>query len=80
MTIARQPSLGHLPIMLMEEQGLLQKAAASRGVTGLVANYVTLAGGAAMNDGLLSGQIQFAAAACRPSCSSGRRPRARRWP
>ena len=25
--IARQPSLGHLPLMLMEEQGLLQKHA-----------------------------------------------------
>ncbi|MGU3558627.1 hypothetical protein [Methylobacterium radiotolerans] len=32
--IARQPSLGHLPLMLMEEQGLLQKAAMARGVAG----------------------------------------------
>jgi NitT/TauT family transport system substrate-binding protein len=65
-TIARQPSLGHLPLMLMEERGLLQKAAASRGVAGLAATYVTLAGGAAMNDGLLSGQIQFAAGGVPP--------------
>ncbi|GJD59388.1 ABC transporter substrate-binding protein [Methylobacterium dankookense] len=64
--IARQPSLGHLPLMLMEEQGLLQKAAAARGIPGLQAQYVTLAGGAAMNDALLSGQIQFAAGGVPP--------------
>ena len=64
--IARQPSLGHLPLMLMEEQGLLQKAAAARGVAGLQARYLTLAGGAAMNDALLSGQIQFAAGGVPP--------------
>ncbi|MEE7476563.1 ABC transporter substrate-binding protein [Methylobacterium hispanicum] len=64
--IARQPSLGHLPLMLMEEQGLLQKAAAARGVAGLEARYLTLAGGAAMNDALLSGQIQFAAGGVPP--------------
>lgn len=33
-SIARQPSLGHLPLMLMEDQGLLQKHAAARGLTG----------------------------------------------
>ena len=64
--IARQPSLGHLPLMLMEEQGLLQKAAMARGVAGLQARYLTLAGGAAMNDALLSGQIQFAAGGVPP--------------
>ncbi|GJE44576.1 ABC transporter substrate-binding protein [Methylobacterium soli] len=64
--IARQPSLGHLPLMLMEEQDLLQKAAAARGVAGLQARYLTLAGGAAMNDALLSGQIQFAAGGVPP--------------
>ena len=64
--IARQPSLGHLPLMLMEEQGLLQKAAAARGVAGLQARYLTLAGGAAMNDALLSGTIQFAAGGVPP--------------
>jgi NitT/TauT family transport system substrate-binding protein len=64
--IARQPSLGHLPLMLMEEQGLLQKAAAARGLAGLQARYLTLAGGAAMNDALLSGQIQFAAGGVPP--------------
>ena len=64
--IARQPSLGHLPLMLMEERGLLQKAAAARGIAGLQVQYVTLAGGAAMNDALLSGQIQFAAGGVPP--------------
>lgn len=64
--IARQPSLGHLPLMLMEERGLLQKHAAARGLTGIAARFVTLAGGAAMNDALLSGSIQFAAGGVPP--------------
>ncbi|KQO64159.1 ABC transporter substrate-binding protein [Methylobacterium sp. Leaf88] len=65
-TIARQPSLGHLPLMLMEEQGLLQTHAAARGLSGLGVRYVTLAGGAAMNDALLSGSIQFVAGGVPP--------------
>ena len=42
--IARQPSLGHLPLMIMEERELLQKHAAARGITGLKVSYVILAG------------------------------------
>lgn len=65
-TIARQPSLGHLPLMIMEDRGLLEKAAAARGVPNLKARYIKLAGGAAMNDALLSGAIQFAAGGVPP--------------
>ncbi|MCJ2037630.1 ABC transporter substrate-binding protein [Methylobacterium sp. E-041] len=65
-SIARQPSLGHLPLMLMEDQGLLQKHAAARGLSGLGARYITLAGGAAMNDALLSGSVQFVAGGVPP--------------
>ncbi len=36
-------------------------------MTGLQARYLTLAGGAAMNDALLSGTIQFAAGGVPPS-------------
>ena len=64
--IARQPSLGHLPLMLMEDQGLFQKHAAARGLSGLGTRYVTLAGGAAMNDALLSGSVQFVAGGVPP--------------
>lgn len=64
--IARQPSLGHLPLMIMEERGLLQKRAAQRGLAGLAPRFLTLAGGAAMNDALLSGSIQFAAGGVPP--------------
>ncbi len=64
--IARQPSLGHLPLMIMEDRGLLQKEAAKRGITDLKATYVTLAGGAAMNDAILSGAVQFAAGGVPP--------------
>ena len=64
--IARQPSLGHLPLMIMEERGLLQAHAASRGLPGVSARYVTLAGGAAMNDALLSGSVHFVAGGVPP--------------
>ena len=64
--IARQPSLGHLPLMIMEERGLLEKHAAARGLRDLKVRYVTLAGGAAMNDALLSGSIHFAAGGVPP--------------
>ena len=64
--IARQPSLGHLPLMIMEERKLLEKHAAAQGVPNLAARYVTLAGGAAMNDALLSGSIHFAAGGVPP--------------
>ncbi|MCE4226925.1 ABC transporter substrate-binding protein [Methylobacterium sp. C25] len=64
--IARQPSLGHLPLMIMEERELLQKQADARGLGRLNVGYVTLAGGAAMNDALLSNAIQFAAGGVPP--------------
>ena len=64
--IARQPSLGHLPLMIMEDRRLLEKNAAARGVEGLKVSYATLAGGAAMNDALLSNAIQLAAGGVPP--------------
>ncbi|GLS45373.1 ABC transporter substrate-binding protein [Methylobacterium brachythecii] len=64
--IARQPSIGHLPLMIMEERELLQKQAAARGLGRIGVDYVTLAGGAAMNDALLSNAIQFAAGGVPP--------------
>jgi len=65
-TIARQPSLGHLPLMIMQDRGILEKNAAARGIPNLKVNYKTLAGGAAMNDALLSNSIQFAAGGVPP--------------
>jgi NitT/TauT family transport system substrate-binding protein len=65
-TIARQPSLGHLPLMIMQDRKILEKNAAARGIPDLKVNYITLAGGAAMNDALLSNSIQFAAGGVTP--------------
>lgn len=64
--IARQPSLGHLPLMIMEDRGLLQARAAELGIEDLKVNFATLAGGAAMNDALLSNSVQFAAGGVPP--------------
>jgi len=47
-TIARQPSLGHLPLMIMQDRGILEKNAAARGIPNLKVHYKTLAGGAAI--------------------------------
>ena len=52
--------------MIMQDRGLLQKNAAARGVPDLKVNYLTFAGGAVMNDALLSGTIQFAAGGVPP--------------
>lgn len=65
-TIARQPSLGHLPLMVMQERKLLEAKAAELGLPALAVKYVTFAGGAAMNDALLSGAVQFAAGGVPP--------------
>src|SRR3569623_3181831 len=65
-SIARQPSLGHLPLMSMQDRGILENNAAARGIPNLKVNYKTLAGGAAMNDALLSNSIQFAAGGVPP--------------
>lgn len=65
-TIARQPSLGHLPLMIMQDRGILEKNAAARGIANLKVNYTTFAGGAVMNDALLSNTIQFAAGGVPP--------------
>lgn len=65
-SIARQPSLGHLPLMIMQDRGIMEKNAAARGIPNLKVNYRTFAGGAVMNDALLSNTIQFAAGGVPP--------------
>ena len=57
--IARQFGLPYLPIMVMEQQGLVEKHAARQGLPGLRAQWTTLGGTTALTDGLLSGQLDF---------------------
>lgn len=60
-TVAEQYGVSILPLMVMERQGLAEKHARALGVEGLKVNWVQVAGPSVMNDGLVSGAVQFAA-------------------
>src|SRR5450759_3961072 len=57
--LGKQYGLPFLPQMVMEEQKLIEQHAQRLGVNGLTVGWQTMGGPGALNDGLLSGQIQF---------------------
>ena len=60
-TAAKQFGVSFLPLMVMEHDGLVEKHAKAAGIDNLKVNWVSVAGPSVMNDGLLSGSLQFAA-------------------
>ncbi|MGB6008648.1 ABC transporter substrate-binding protein [Castellaniella sp.] len=58
-TITKQPSILYLPALVMEKQGLIEKAAAKDGVKDLKINWRSFSGGGAATDALLSGNVQI---------------------
>jgi NitT/TauT family transport system substrate-binding protein len=60
-TVAKQFGVAFLPMMVMEHEGLVEKHAKAAGIDALKVNWVSVAGPSVMNDGLLSGSLQFAA-------------------
>ncbi len=58
-TITKQPSILYLPALVMEKQGLIEKAAAQNGVADLKINWRSFSGGGAATDALLSGNVQI---------------------
>ncbi len=64
-TIARQNGLAYIPVMLMEKQGLVNKYYENAEVT-----FTTLNSGAAINDGLISGDIQFGGSGLGPAVTA----------
>ena len=60
-TVAQQYGVAFLPLMVMEKNQLIEKHAAQAGLTGLKVQWVKTAGPSAMNDGLISGALHFAA-------------------
>src|SRR5258707_515838 len=60
-TAAQQYGGSFLPMMLMERDGLVEKHAKASGIASLKVNWVKVAGPSVMNDGLISGTMQFAA-------------------
>ena len=59
--VAQQYGVSFLPLMVMEKQALVEKHAAAAGLSDLKVVWAKLAGPSAMNDGLISNAIQFAA-------------------
>jgi NitT/TauT family transport system substrate-binding protein len=60
-TVAQQYGVSFLPLMVMEKQGLVERHATQAGLAGLKVNWAKVAGPSAMNDGLISNAIHFAA-------------------
>ncbi|GAC1480192.1 MAG: hypothetical protein NVS2B11_04900 [Acetobacteraceae bacterium] len=60
--IAKQYGLPYLPIMVMEHERLVEKHASRLGLAALQPEWATLGGTGAINDGLISGQLDFAGA------------------
>ncbi len=60
-TIAQQYGVSFLPLMWMEHNQLIEKHAKAKGLGELKTNWAKLAGPAAINDGLLSGAVNFSA-------------------
>jgi sulfonate transport system substrate-binding protein len=60
-TVAQQYGTSFLPLMVMQKQSLIEKHAKQLGLTGITVKWAKLAGPSAMNDGLISNSIHFAA-------------------
>jgi NitT/TauT family transport system substrate-binding protein len=63
--VAQQYGISYLPLMLMEEQKLIEKHAKAAGADVKV-GWAKFAGGNVMNDALLSGSLQFASGGVGP--------------
>ena len=59
--VAQQYGVAFLPLMVMERDKLLEKHAKAAGLGEINANWVKVAGPSVMNDGVVSGAIQFIA-------------------
>jgi len=63
--VAQQYGISYLPLMVMEEQKLIEKHAKAAGVN-VTVGWAKFAGGNVMNDALLSGNLQFASGGVGP--------------
>jgi len=64
--VAQQYGISYLPLMLMEEQKLIEKHARANGIPDLKVGWAKFAGGSVMNDALLSNSMQFASGGVGP--------------
>ncbi len=64
--IAEQFGIGYLPLQVMRQHELIEKHAQKQGLDGLTVEWLQFSGGAAMNDALLSGNLDFASGGVGP--------------
>ena len=64
--VAQQYGISYLPLMLMEDQKLIEKHARANGIPDLKVGWAKFAGGSVMNDALLSNSLQFASGGVGP--------------
>jgi NitT/TauT family transport system substrate-binding protein len=64
--IAKQYGLSYLPLMVLEDQKLIEKHADAAGLGTVKVTWATLSSGSAMNEALLSGSIDFVSAGVAP--------------
>jgi NitT/TauT family transport system substrate-binding protein len=60
-SVAQQYGVSFLPLMVMEREKLVEKRAHAAGLGEIKVNWVSVAGPSVMNDGVISGAIQFIA-------------------
>ncbi len=63
--VSRQYGISYLPLMIMEDQKLIEKHAKATGID-VTVDWSKFASGAVMNDALLSGNLQFASGGVGP--------------
>lgn len=64
--VAEQYGISYLPLMIMEDQKLVEKHAKAAGIPDLKVTWAKFAGGNVMNDALLSGSLHFASGGVGP--------------
>src|SRR5258708_7280220 len=64
--IAQQYGISYLPLTVMNHEKLLEAAAANNGITGLKVTWSQFGAGNAMNEALLSGNLDFASGGVGP--------------
>jgi NitT/TauT family transport system substrate-binding protein len=64
--LARQYGIAYVPLILMQEQKLVEKHARAAGLGEVKVTWLQFAGGNVMNDALLSGNLDFAVAGVPP--------------
>lgn len=64
--LAKQYGLGYLPLIIMEEQRLVEKHTKAAGLGDVKVTWATLGGGSAMNDALLSNSVDYISSGVAP--------------